>query len=234
MVPGCSTCPIQVLSCWWGAPQPWSCWPQEQVWHVWNGKDSQLGCCPELGCGGQAQGCTAHTACMPHEAFSHFLTLLFITCFSSPLFSQINNTTLVTFPLIGPFPQGQMGFTGSKSLETVYSYRLRYKAPPFFDAWSQTLLNSGFVKASRKWLLYFFSSSLKKPLLDYIPVASVGQIFHNIVYSSFLGLLHAVNACVISGSSRWNTEERKRLKLLEEHSAALLLSHACGTSKNNS
>lgn len=58
----------------------------------------------------------------------------------------------------------------------------------------------------------FFSTSLKQPLLDHIAVASVGQIFHNIVYSSFLGLLHAVDAGVISGSSRWNTEEGKKIK----------------------
>lgn len=192
-----------------------------------------------LGCG-EAQECTTGTSRQHCSRSLHalwnlfpFLDPLFYHCFSCLFFSQVNDPTLVTFDLVGCIPQGQMGFSGSINLEMVSSCRLRSKASPFFDAWSQTLLTSVFVKASRKWLIFFFHS-LQKPPLDYIPVSCVGQIFHKIVYSSFLVLFHAVNPCVISDSSRWSTEQRKRLKLQEEHSAVLLLSHACGTAKNNS
>lgn len=129
------------------------------------------------------------------------------------------------------FLQGPRGFVGSQGLEMAPVQGCKQHHT---DAPGQALLGSGFVKASRKWLIYFFSTPLENPLLEYIPVAGLGQVFHNVVYSSFLGLLHAVNSRVISGSSRWNSGEGKRWKLLEEHSAALLLSHACGTSKNNS
>lgn len=101
--------------------------------------------------------CTAHTAHMPYEAFSHFP---FSSLFLTPTFLPNKRPTPSHF---GPSPQGQMRFTGRESLEIVltWSCRHRYKTSQFLDAQSHTLLNSGFVKASRKLLIYFFFPHLQ-------------------------------------------------------------------------
>lgn len=187
--------------------------------------------CPDLGCGGQAQGCSTRTFRQHylHALWSVFPSLdsPFNSCFSSQPASQIHSPSLVTFPLFGPFPRGQRAAkawrwcwykAASRGIKHHHFLMPKARLCSVQDS-SKHLENDSFI-------IFHFSKEA--------PVAGVGQIFHNVVYSSFLGLLHAANACVSSGSSRWNTEERKRLKLLEEHSAVLLLSHACGTSKNNS
>lgn len=159
VVPG--YCPTWAFSCWWGPPQSWSSWPEEQVWHVRCSKNSCLGLLTSFRLW-WAQECTTGTSRQhcPRSLYALWNLFPFLDpplyhCFSSLFFSQVNHPALVIFPHLGWILQGQMGFAGSINREMVPSCQLRNKASPFLDAWSQTLLTLVCVKASRKWFIFF-------------------------------------------------------------------------------